>query len=57
MSDVNKVAESIIDFINGETLGMDYNERAMVLLFVCKLCECAIELDMVDTLRPRKEGA
>ena len=58
MSELNEKAKNIIDYINGETEGMDYNERAMVLLLVMELIKCAIELDILDTLRPkkRKEG-
>ncbi len=58
MSELNEKAKNIIDYINGETEGMDYNERAMVLLLVMELIKCAIELDIIDTLRPkkRKEG-
>ena len=58
MGDLNEKVENILDYINGETEGMDYNERAMVLLLVMELIKCAIELDILDTLRPkkRKEG-
>ncbi len=58
MSELNEKAKNILDCINGETEGMDYNERAMVLLLVMEFIKCAVELDILDTLRPkkRKEG-
>ena len=58
MSELNEKAKNILDFINGETEGMDYNERAMVLLLVMEFIKCAIEMDIIDTLRPnkRKDG-
>ena len=50
--------KNILDCINSETEGMDYNERAMLLLLVMVFIKCAVELDVFDTLRPnkRKEG-
>ena len=58
MSELNEKVKNILDCINGETEGMDYNERAMVLLLVMEFIKCAVELDILDTLRPnkRKEG-
>ncbi len=55
MSEVNEAAMNIIDCINRETQGLDYNERAMVLLFVNEMVKCAVELDILDTLRPKKK--
>lgn len=54
MSEVNEAAENIIRCINEETANLDNNERAMVLLFVNEMVKCAIQLDILDTLRPRK---
>ena len=54
MSELNEKVENILACINEETAGMDYNERAMVLLLVMELIKCAVELDILDTLRPRK---
>ena len=58
MSELNERVKNILDCINSETEGMDYNERAMVLLLVMEFIKCAVELDILDTLRPnkRKEG-
>lgn len=55
MSELNKKVENILDCINSETEGMDYNERAMVLLLVMELIKCAVELDILNTLRPNKQ--
>jgi len=55
MSEVNQKLENILDCINKETNSMDYNERAMVLLLVMEMLKCAVELDILDTLRPKKE--
>lgn len=54
MSEVNEAAERIIEHINAVTANLDNNERAMVLLFVSEMVKCAIQLDIRDTLRPRK---
>lgn len=54
MSELNEKVKNILDCINGETEGMDYNERAMVLLLVMEFIKCAVELDILDTLRPNK---
>lgn len=54
MGEPNEKVASILDCINEETVGMDNNERAMVLLLVMELIKCAVELDILDTLRPKK---
>lgn len=58
MNELNEKLKNILDCINSETEGMDYNERAMLLLLVMVFIKCAVELDVFDTLRPnkRKEG-
>lgn len=53
MSELNERVAAIFDCINEETAGMDANERAMVLLLVMEMLKCAVELDILDTLRPR----
>lgn len=55
MSELSYIVESIIVYINAETADLDPNDRAMVLLLVGKLINCGVELDIVDTLRPRKK--
>ena len=55
MSELNEKVSNILECINAETEGMDYNERAMVLLLVMEFIKCAVELDILDTLRPRKK--
>ena len=55
MSEVNQKVENILDCINRQTNDMDYNERAMVLLLVMEMIKCAVELDILDTLRPKKK--
>lgn len=55
MSEVNQKVENILDYINKETNSMDYNERAMVLLLVKEMIKCAVELDILETLRPTKK--
>ena len=54
MSVLNEKVKNILGCINSETEGMDYNERAMVLLLVMEFIKCAVELDILDTLRPKK---
>lgn len=53
MSKLNQKVTNILDYINSTTEDLDNNERAMVLLLLEKLIQCAIELDIVDTLRSR----
>lgn len=52
MSNLTKIAERIIGNINDECAGLDSNERAMVLLLVNQLTKCAVELDVLETIRP-----
>ena len=54
MSELNEKLKNILDCINSETEEMDYNERAMVLLLVMEFIKCAVELDILDTLRTNK---
>lgn len=51
MIDLTFRAENIIECINEQTKDMDNNERAMVLLFVSKMVEVVLEIDIVDTYR------
>lgn len=55
MSDVNEATKTIIECVNEATSNLDNNERAMVWLFVNEMCRCAIELDILETLRPPKK--
>lgn len=57
MSDVTEAVRAIIGTINDATSDLDPDERAMVLLYAQKMVECAVELDMADTLRARAKGA
>lgn len=43
-------ADSIINYINGEMEELGISERAMVLLYVCKLCKSVVDLDVVDAI-------
>ena len=54
MSELSDKVAAILEFINEQTEGMDYNERTMVLLLVMEFLKCAAELDILDMLRPRK---
>lgn len=49
-------ARRIIEYINEETADLDSNQRAMVCLFVKELVTCAVQLDIIDTCRPRVAG-
>ena len=53
MSETERAAQSIIKCINAETAGLSPSERAMVLLYVKEITECAVQLDVLDTLHPR----
>lgn len=55
MIDVKESAGRIFDVINESTEGLDYNDRAAMLLFVKEFITCAVELDILDTLRPKKK--
>lgn len=57
MSEIEERAESIIKSINEHTADLTPNERAMVLLFVTKMAQVVVELDMAETYKPRKVGA
>ena len=55
MSEHTEKLTRILDCINDETESMTNNDRAMVLLLLMEFIKCAVELDILDTLRPRKK--
>lgn len=55
MSEQQEKLERIMDCINDETVGMDVNDRAMMLLLLKEFITCAIQLDILDTLMPKKK--
>ena len=54
VSEVKECIGNVLDAINESTGGMDSNDRAAALLTVREFITCAVQLDILDTLRPRK---
>ena len=55
MSEQQEKLGRIMDCINEETAEIDINDRAMILLLLKEFITCAIQLDILDTIRPRKK--